>query len=91
LQATTQHLQPMHLVMSKWNRYCSPSCRARCGILFASLSIVVEQCGPSAAPRPLLGVSKKVALCSLARSSSGRTMSCPRHPDLSSFESPGPV
>ncbi len=24
LQATTQHLHPMHLVMSKWNRYCSP-------------------------------------------------------------------
>src|SRR6266567_7093468 len=24
LQATTQHLQPMHLVMSKWKRYCSP-------------------------------------------------------------------
>ena len=24
LQATTQHLQPMHFVMSKWKRYCSP-------------------------------------------------------------------
>jgi hypothetical protein len=24
LHATTQHLHPMHLVMSKWNRYCSP-------------------------------------------------------------------
>lgn len=24
-QATSQHLQPMHFVMSKWKRYCSPS------------------------------------------------------------------
>jgi hypothetical protein len=32
LQATTQHLQPMHFVISKWNRYCSPSSHGRDGI-----------------------------------------------------------
>src|SRR5207244_4978268 len=32
LQATTQHLQPIHFPMSKWNRYCSPVFGARPGI-----------------------------------------------------------
>src|SRR5215469_11696799 len=32
LQATTQHLQPMHLRMSKWKRYCSPASSERSGI-----------------------------------------------------------
>ena len=32
LQATTQHLQPMHFPMSKWNRYCSPGSSARVGM-----------------------------------------------------------
>src|SRR5262245_25306501 len=32
LHATTQHLQPMHFVMSKWKRYCSPDRSARWGM-----------------------------------------------------------
>src|SRR5688572_26770387 len=32
LHATTQHLQPMHFVMSKWKRYCSPADGARVGM-----------------------------------------------------------
>ena len=36
LQATTQHLQPMHFPMSKWKRYCSPGSSARVGMRSAS-------------------------------------------------------
>src|ERR1700678_430421 len=40
LQATSQERQPMHLVMSKWKRYCSPGSRGRVGmrLVFTSAS-----------------------------------------------------
>ncbi len=66
LQATTQHLQPMHLPMSTWKRYCSPGPGARSGMRPSCVGPVRANAG--ALPRL---VSAKVTPSSFTRVSSG--------------------
>src|SRR5262249_299123 len=70
LQATTQHLQPMHLVISKWKRYCSPGAGCRPGILRAN-SLGTAQCVAFAEPAGLREVIANLILRSFAHPNKG--------------------
>src|ERR1700704_3314031 len=68
LQATTQHLQPMHLPMSTWKRYCSPGPGGREGMRDAAAT----SAGASSLAR---GVRMNVEPFSVARVKRGRDIS----------------
>src|SRR5579883_1406202 len=77
LQATTQHLHPMHFVMSKWKRYCSPGRRERCGRRSFSPVEPIRDWEVSTRPAEYFVVKMKLTLCSLAFSISGSDISSP--------------
>src|SRR5437660_444126 len=72
LQATTQHLQPMHLPMSKWNRYCSPGPGTRRGMR-ADGADNGTACVATEVRR--IGVNMKVTPSSVARFNNGSDIS----------------
>jgi hypothetical protein len=70
LQATTQHLHPMHFRMSTWKRYCSPGSGARCGMRGGGGDGTA--CNPSrVCGREVSGVSTNLTPSSVARVNSG--------------------
>ena len=76
LQATTQHLHPMHFPMSKWKRYCSPGSSARVGMRSASGTGPLTRRGTGGADGERL-VSAYVTPSSATRVSSGSGIEAP--------------
>src|SRR5262245_30569643 len=71
LQATTQHLQPIHLRMSTWKRYCSSAPGARSGMREAAAGGRVGSNASAEDGRVAFGVSTNVTPSSAARVKSG--------------------